>query len=162
MLDAGAFQIFFYITFNESYCSPTTANNSGSYASDGNHNCTNHGLIDGVGRLVREDTGGQTRHHFLHALLVTQVQHIVVDQSVDTLKQLEDVHCISGIHLQTKMLHQWHTLTNKNTPSRAHTYKQKYCINSIHLQTKTQQHCTSKLSENNPAAGHSRQLTELV
>ena len=71
MLDAGAFQIFFYITINESYCSPTTANNSGSYASDSNHNSTNHGLIDGVGRLVREDTGGQTRHHFLHTLLVT-------------------------------------------------------------------------------------------
>ena len=61
---------------------------------EGCRRSTNHGLIDGIGRFVGEDAGGQTWHHLLHAFLLTQVQHVVVDQSVDALKQSEDKHCV--------------------------------------------------------------------
>ena len=38
-----------------------------------------HRLIDRIGGLVREDAGGQTRHHLLHVVLEGGVQDVVVD-----------------------------------------------------------------------------------
>lgn len=41
-----------------------------------------HGLIDGIGGLVREDAGGEAGDHLLHPHLVGRVQDVVVDVDV--------------------------------------------------------------------------------
>lgn len=40
---------------------------------------SHHGLIDGVGGLIREDTGGQAGHHFAHTPLESCMEDVVID-----------------------------------------------------------------------------------
>lgn len=48
---------------------------------------TNHSLINRVSGFVWEDAGGQAGHNFLHAKLVSCLQHIVIDVDVVSLKE---------------------------------------------------------------------------
>lgn len=41
-----------------------------------------HGLINGVGRLVREDAGGQARHQLLHTKLLAQLEDVLLHRDV--------------------------------------------------------------------------------
>lgn len=74
----------------------------------GNGN-SHHGLIDGIGGLVREDAGGEAGDHLLHPRLVGRVQDIVVDVDVCPLGKGRFIRIVgSGI---PKSLHQ-HLLNN--------------------------------------------------
>lgn len=42
----------------------------------------NHGLVNGVGNLVRKDASGQARHKLLHAVLLAEHHDVVLHQDV--------------------------------------------------------------------------------
>jgi hypothetical protein len=49
-----------------------------------------HGFVDGEGSLVGKDAGGQTRHQFLDAKLVRQLDHVLVHRHI----VVEELHWV--------------------------------------------------------------------
>ena len=53
---------------------------------------TNHSLVNGISGFVREDAGGQTGDNFYHIMVMSCLQHVVIDVHVVSLKYSRLIH----------------------------------------------------------------------